>query len=218
MIAEIQRAAPMRQPAHDDLVRCDHLLAVDAEILARLVRPACDDQSPGDKRRDIAGPAVLDRQFAQVHLVALPHHLLTRRAGQHFGRHGEHLLQHRPFFPRILQAFGRLRFFQVGKQFAHVAQCGGGFFAHAQRHAVRRSEQVGEYRHVVPDHILEQQRRPLRAQHAVTDFRHLQMRGNRCADALEFADLLQLCDEVAQVLVFHECSLWKQLVDVRRKT
>ena len=37
VVAEIERAAAMRQPAHDDLVRRDHLLAVDAEVLPRLV-------------------------------------------------------------------------------------------------------------------------------------------------------------------------------------
>jgi hypothetical protein len=35
MLAEIQRAAAMRQPAHDQLVRAEHLLAVDAEVLPR---------------------------------------------------------------------------------------------------------------------------------------------------------------------------------------
>ena len=71
-VLKIQRAAAMRQPAHDDLVRRDHLLAVDAEILARLVRPARDHQAPGDQRRDIAGPAGLDRQLAQIHVACLP--------------------------------------------------------------------------------------------------------------------------------------------------
>ena len=38
VIAEVERAAAVREPAHDDLVAADHLLAVDAEVLARLVR------------------------------------------------------------------------------------------------------------------------------------------------------------------------------------
>ena len=38
VVAEIERAAAMREPAHDHLVARDHLLAVDAEVLPRLVR------------------------------------------------------------------------------------------------------------------------------------------------------------------------------------
>jgi len=40
VLAKIQRAAAMRQPAHDEFVRRDHLLAVDAEVLALLVGAA----------------------------------------------------------------------------------------------------------------------------------------------------------------------------------
>jgi hypothetical protein len=36
VVAEIQRAAAMRQPAHDQLVGTDHLLPVDAEVLPLL--------------------------------------------------------------------------------------------------------------------------------------------------------------------------------------
>jgi hypothetical protein len=39
VLAKIQRAAAMRQPAHDHLVRPDHLLAVDAEVLPFLCGP-----------------------------------------------------------------------------------------------------------------------------------------------------------------------------------
>jgi len=70
MLAKIQRAAAMRQPAHDHLVRGDHLLAVDAEVLALLVRAAGDGQPPGDQRRHVARPAVLDRQAAQIDVGA----------------------------------------------------------------------------------------------------------------------------------------------------
>jgi hypothetical protein len=62
VLAKIERAAAMRQPAHDHLVRTDHLLAIDAQVLAHLVRPAGHRQSPGDQRRCVARPAELDRQ------------------------------------------------------------------------------------------------------------------------------------------------------------
>ena len=72
MVAEIQRAAAMRQPAHDDLVRRDHLLAIDAEVLARLARAARDRQAPGDQRARIARPAGLDRQACRDPRPCLP--------------------------------------------------------------------------------------------------------------------------------------------------
>ncbi len=208
MIAEIQRAAAMRQPAHDDLVRPQHLLAVDAEVLPGLVRTARDHQPPGDERRDIARPTMLDRQLRQIHILAFPDDFLARRRRQHLGRHGQDLFEDRPFLPRIFQSFGRLRLLQVGQQLAHFAQCRRRLFAHAQRHAARRAEQVGEnwyfiLGHLVPDHVLEQQRRALRAQHAIADLGHLQMGGDRRGHALEFAEFLQLGDKVAQVVVFH---------------
>ena len=40
VFAEVERAAAVRQPAHDELVAREHLLAVDAQVLPRLVRPA----------------------------------------------------------------------------------------------------------------------------------------------------------------------------------
>ena len=55
----------------------------------------------------------------------------------------------------------------------------------------------------VSGRILEQDRRALRAQHAVADLGHFQIRRDRRADTLEFAEFFQLCDEVAQVFVFH---------------
>jgi hypothetical protein len=36
VVGKIERAAPVGQPAHDDLVAPDHLLAVDAQVLPRL--------------------------------------------------------------------------------------------------------------------------------------------------------------------------------------
>ncbi|MEY4912892.1 MAG: hypothetical protein RL025_719, partial [Bacteroidota bacterium] len=50
VIAEIERAAAVREPAHDHLVAPDHLLPVDAEVLPRLVRAARHREAPGDQR------------------------------------------------------------------------------------------------------------------------------------------------------------------------
>jgi hypothetical protein len=51
--------------------------------------------------------------------------------------------------------------------------------------------------------LLEQQRRAAGAQHAVADFGHFEAGIDLDADALQFAGLFQLRDEVAQVVIFH---------------
>jgi hypothetical protein len=104
---KIQRAAAVRQPAHDDLVARQHLLAVDAQVLPRLVRPARDDQAPGDERRHVARPAVLHGQARQVHVRAFPHHLLAGGPRAHgVGRHVPQGLEQLPMPSMSLKPLG----------------------------------------------------------------------------------------------------------------
>ncbi len=112
MLAEIERAAAVRQPAHDDLVAADHLLAVDAQVLALLVRALGHHQAPGDQRRSVAGPAGLDRQARQVDVVALPHHLLAGRAADALWCHIPHRFGQREQLAGLAQTARRLRFLQ----------------------------------------------------------------------------------------------------------
>ncbi len=86
-VAEIQCAAAVGQPAHNQFVFADHLLAVDAEVLPFFFRPAGDYQWPGNQWPRIIGPAGLNGQFAQIHLVAFNNHSLTGRFFHHFGGH-----------------------------------------------------------------------------------------------------------------------------------
>ena len=79
VVAEVERAAAMGEPAHDHLVARDHLLPVDAEVLPRLVRAARDGEAPGDQRTGVARPAGLHRQPREIDVGALPHDLLARR-------------------------------------------------------------------------------------------------------------------------------------------
>ncbi|MNT26106.1 hypothetical protein D3C72_1616580 [compost metagenome] len=109
-LAVIQRAATVAQPAHDDLVAADHLLTVDTEVLAILVRAFGDGQAPGDQRTDIARPAGLHRQHGQVDVVAFDDHFLAHRVLDDFRRHRNDLAEDRQLGPGILQAFGRLGF------------------------------------------------------------------------------------------------------------
>ena len=146
-LAEIQGAAAVREPAHDQAVFPDYLHAVDPEILPLLVRAARDHQGPGDQRAGVARPAGLHRQHAEVDVVFLEDVLLALAAPDHLGRHGEHLAEDREFVPGITHAFGRVGLAQEGEQFAHLTQFRGGGAAHAERHALFGTEQIGQQRH-----------------------------------------------------------------------
>jgi hypothetical protein len=218
VLEEVERAAPVRQPAHDHPVATDHLLAVDAQVLPLLERPARHHQAPGDQRRGVPRPTVLDRQLRQVDLVTLPHHLLAGRGAHLLGRHVEHLLQHRQLVPGVLQALGRLGLLEVGEQLADFAQrrapvAVGDVLAHAHRHPLRGAEEVGEHgdglRHALGHRLLEQQGRPAGAQHTVGDLGHLEVGVDRGLDAAELATGFELGEEIAEVGVVH--SAWDSM-------
>ena len=95
--------------------------------------------------------------------------------------------------PRVLQALRRLRLLEEREQLADFAQRGDRLFAHAERDARRRAEQVAEHGNArrspapsKPLRLLEQQRGAARLQHAIADLGHLETRidfGARCASA-----------------------------------
>ena len=107
VVAEIQRAAAVRQPAHDELVRPQQLLTVDTQVLALGVGAARDHQAPGQERRHVARPAGLDWQAGQVHVLAFPDYFLAGRTLDVLGAHvPQRRLQHRDFGQRVTQALG----------------------------------------------------------------------------------------------------------------
>ncbi len=207
VIAKIERAAAMREPAHDDAVRPDHLLAIDAEVLPRLVRPARHRQPPGDERPRVARPAGLHGKPRQIDVLALPDGLLARRRGDDLRRHVEHLGEQlaklgQPL-PGIAQSLGRLGLAQRGEQPADVAQRRRVLRAHRQRNAAHGAEEIAEHGHAVTRRALEEDRRAARAQHAIADLRHLQARRDFRRDATQLAERLEPRDEFPQVGVFH---------------
>ena len=208
VVAEIERAAAVRQPAHDEFVRAQQLLAVDAQVLAARVGAARDHQAPGQKRRHVAGPAGLDRQARQVHVLAFPDDLLAGGALDVLGAHvPQGRLQHRHLVQRVAKALGRFRLAQRGQQFADVAQRADVVGAHAAGHPRGRAEQVGQHRHLgrlaVVLGFFEQQGGALGAQHAVGNLGHFQARRDRRGDAFELAHAFELSEEVSKVAVFH---------------
>ena len=133
VVAEIQRAAAVRQPAHDELVRPQQLLTVDTQVLALGVGAARDHQAPGQERRHVARPAGLDWQAGQVHVLAFPDYFLAGRTLDVLGAHvPQRRLQHRDFGQRVTQALGRFGLAQRGQQLADVAQGADVVGAHAR--------------------------------------------------------------------------------------
>ncbi len=198
---KIQRPAAMRQPAHDHPIGPDHLLAVDAEILARLVRPARDHETPGDERPDIARPAGLDRQARQIHLAPFPHLLLAGRRTHGLRRHVQHLAHDWQAVPGIAQPLGRLGFLQKGQRVADLAQRGQILRAHGQCHTARGAEEIAQDRDLRVLGPLEQQRRPAGAQHPVADLGHLEVRIDRRGDAFQLPLPLQMGHELPQIAI-----------------
>jgi hypothetical protein len=96
-----------------------------------------------------------------------------------------------------------LRLLQKGKQFADLAQFLDGLVSHGERHAPRGSEQIAEQRNIKASRLFKQQCRTAGAQRTATYLGDFQARVHRRGNALEFAQIFQVRDEIPQVLVFH---------------
>ena len=106
------------------LLRRDHLLAIDAEVLPLLVRPARDGESPRDQRRRHR-PASRSAPAAARGRRRRPP---TRSPGtapcaRSFGAMSSTCHEHRPrVLPRVLEALGRLGLLEEREQLADLAQ------------------------------------------------------------------------------------------------
>ena len=199
----------MREPAHDDLVARDHLLPVDAEVLARLVRPARDGQAPGDQRRRVARPAGLHRQPREIDVVALPHDLLAGRRRALLRRHVQHLHEHRArVLPRVLQALAAARA-PSGTRAAcrpRAAPSTDSSPMPARRAAACRTD-CRAPGSSAPSGCSNSSAGPPALQHAIADLGHLEARIDGLRHAPQLARCLELGDEVAEVAVAH----WRDL-------
>ena len=175
VLFEVQRAATVWQPAHDDFVARQDLLAVNTQVLPRFVRALGDDQAPGNERGHVSGPAVLHRQAGQVHVRALPDHILAGGRAQFLGRHVPERFNHRAQAHQVFEAFGRLRLLEHRQQVSELAHLGEVGHTHAQGDAARGAKQISQDGDAVPGRILEQQRRPACAQSAVAQGGHFQV-------------------------------------------
>ena len=203
MLGKIECPAAVRQPAHDELVARQHLLAVNAQVLPRLVRPPRNHQAPGDERCHVAGPAVLDGQARKVDVLPLPHQFLAGWAAALFGRHVPQGLEQAAHAHHFLETLGRLGLLERRQQFAKGAQPGNAVHSHGAGHALGRAEQVGQYGHGVARGVFKQQRRATGAQHAVAQSGHFQVWRHRLGNAAQVAGVFKLGKEAAEVVRRH---------------
>ena len=213
---EIQRSTAVSKPAHDDLTPPDHLLAVDAQVLASArpghrLRTAGHHQPPGDQRRHVARPAVLHRQPAQVDVRPLDHPLLAGRPAHHRWLHVPQGSCHLPQLAGILEPLRGLGLLQTRQQLADVAQRSNAVGPHAEGDTLRRAEQIGNCRcreFLCTTHrIGEQQRRTASAQGAIREPGHFQIGRDGFFHFQQLPSGFQGGEEVSQVTVFHDLRL-----------
>jgi hypothetical protein len=145
-VGVVQCAAAMRQPAHDDPVRPDHLLAVDRHILPRFAGAARHHQAERDQLAGVVGPAVLDRQAREID-VAAPQCFVFERGLVHTLRcHVRQLRQFRPGRQRLAQAGRPAWLLDRGEQLAEFAQGSQWPPGQSQFDAPAVAEQVAQQR------------------------------------------------------------------------
>ena len=169
--------------------------------------PLGDDQRPSDERRRLARPACLDREPAEIDVVAREHHLLHRAVADGAGLHRAHRVEQRQHLDRLAPAARRLGLTQEGQRLAHLAKLVR-LPVHAPGDALHGAEEVDQHRHVetpavLADDVLEQHRRPLLRDEAGLDLGHLQMGRDRRLDPAQASRTLQAGDEVAQRSIGH---------------
>src|SRR5918999_4066070 len=118
MVSVIERAPSMREPAHDQAVLPDHLLAIDAEVLPRLGRAARHGEAPRDERTSVLRPARLHRQAAEIDVFVFDDDLLAGCIRNGLWRQVEELLPDRKLVPQVAQAFRGLWLAQKGEHFS----------------------------------------------------------------------------------------------------
>src|SRR5450755_324751 len=103
----------------------------------------------------------------------------------------------------IANTLGRVRFLQVGEEFANIAQVAHRGGAHCPGDTCCGSKQVGENRDFVTDGVFEEKCWTVPTEHEVTDRCHFEPRRYWVADADEVSITFERSDKVAQIPIFH---------------
>ena len=215
VVAEVERAAAMREPAHDDLVAARS----PAGGRCRGSAASCCGPRVTTRPQVMSGPASPGQQVwigrrAEIDVVAFPARSPGRaRARRAFGAMSSTCLQQRQLVPRVAQAPAAARA-PSGTRAARRSRAAPRPIASAPMPSATRCgvpNRLPSTGIVWPVGLLEQQRRP-----AAPSARGRRSRSSRAADRLSTRDALQLAarfelgDEIAQVAVRHVSALVSQ--------
>ena len=184
-------------PMHEGRALVDDLHAVHADVADTGLRVLRDHGGERDERRGIAGPAALDRQPAEVDVVALEDDLLAGALGDRLRERVRDRLQLEQALDLLDDPLGRLHV-------EHVAELRGGVVqlvdAEREAHAALGAELVDQERVRRPLRSLEQQRRPAGFDDAIDDLGDLEVGVGLGRDTPELALAFEKRDPIAEIL------------------
>ena len=181
---------------HRRRARAEHLHPVHADVSLPGARVAGDHGRQGDERRRVERPARLDRQGAEVDLVAAQHDLLAGALPHGVRPRVGDRLQLLEAAELVDEARGRLHLEDVGELRPDVVEP---LDAEGEAHAPLRAELVDQERVAAAPGPLEEERRAAGLDGAVDDLGHLEVRVDLGGDADELALALEEGDPLAQV-------------------
>src|SRR5579859_1750375 len=191
-------------PVHEGRRPVDDLHPVHADVAPARARVVRDHGRERDERRRVARPAALDREQAEIHVVAAQDDLLAGALADGLRPRVGDRLELLQSSHLLHQPARRLHLEHVGDALRHVVEA-----LHAEReaHATLGAELVDQERMLGALRALEQQRRPAGLHRAIDDLRDLQVGVDLYGDAGELALALEQRDPVAEVLRRHVASL-----------
>ena len=183
-------------PVHRRRAPVELLHPVHAHVARPRLRVVRDHGRKRDERRGIARPAVLDREQAEIDVVAGEDDFVMSGARDRLRPRVRDRLQLLEAAHLVDEAFR-------GLHLEHGAQLCGRVVevvdAEREAHAPLGAELVDQERVRRAGQVLEEERRSARAHGAVDDLRHLEVRVDLRGDADELAFALQERDPLAQV-------------------
>ena len=201
VLREVERAAAVMQPAHDEPVTADHLLSINTDVAARFEWPPGDDQSERNQLAGVVRPAVLNGEHVEIDVGAFQHHLLAgrfvdrERVDRRQLAHGRQSLTHAARIRR------ELRQRQPGELVAQRAKLLTIVEADGGQHAPLAAENVAGERHLAVGRVIEAQRGSVRLQGPVADLGDLESRADGGRDPLEVAVPLEAQKETPKIVM-----------------
>ena len=193
---KIRPAVLVHLPVHERRAAVDHLHPVHADVARARVRILRDDRRERDERRWIARPAALDREAAEVDVVALVEDLLARRLRDGLRPRVGDRLQLQQALHLLAQPLRRLHVEDVAELGGRVVEL---LDAEREAHAPLGAELVDEERVLRALRVLEQQRRPAGLDDAIDDLGDLEVGVGLDWDAAKLALALEERDPLAEV-------------------